>query len=104
DLEPLGNLRVEVKVDDIPLNQLAWLVGLSEIQGDLSGSLQAIVPGQDLKNTAAWQASARLSSNQVNGFGLNLRDFSAQLRLARGTLTLDDFQGKVQGVAVTAWG
>lgn len=102
-LDPVGDLKAKVTFEHIPVSQLARLVGAAEpVQGDVSGSVTALVPGISLTDSATWQAQAEFTSARVAALGLAVRNSAARLRLDKGTLELIDFRANLDGAPVTA--
>jgi hypothetical protein len=102
-VEPVGDLKVNLKVEDLALGQIAKLGGAGDlVRGDLSGTMSAIVPGKSLTDSTTWQATAQVTSKHMSVLDWDLRDASARLRLDKGELALTDFHGNLQDAPVTA--
>ncbi len=104
-VEPLGNLEVKLSVERLPVEPLARLVGASErIVGEVSGTMQGVVPGKTLTDATTWQATAQLTSRALSAAGMTIRSLAAQLNLAKGELAVTKLQGDLEGAPVSGFG
>lgn len=104
-VEPLGDLAVEVVLERIPLAPVAAFSGLAEpLQGRVSGSMNANVPIRSAASLEGWTATAKLNSEHITTYGLNLKSVSAQARLQKGQLQITGLRGDLNGAPLTAKG
>jgi hypothetical protein len=104
-IAPLGDLRVSVSLQNILLSQIARIGKIAEpVEGDVSGTLNALISGKNPEERTTWQASAKLTSKRAAAFGWNLLDASVDLSLDRGQLVLNAFDGKLDKGSVRAAG
>ncbi|MFO0967269.1 MAG: AsmA-like C-terminal region-containing protein [Gemmataceae bacterium] len=105
-VEPLGDLKVEVALQRVPVSQIASASGAgTDIKGDLSGSLAAVIPGKELANPSAWQVKAALTSERLEAFRVALKDAAARAELSKGKLVVSSltahlYDGQASGAAV----
>jgi hypothetical protein len=80
---PLGDLTARLKLVDLPAdNALAVLPASADARGHLSGVARARVAAARLTDPAAWTASADLTTDDAQAYGLNLKQASARVGLA----------------------
>ena len=87
-VEPVGDLTLNLTVNSIPLSLLKNLGAAGEsVRGDLSGTMTAAIPGNSFKDTTTWHATAQLTSTSASGLGWTLRDASRNCASTRATWT-----------------
>jgi hypothetical protein len=103
EVVPPGTLSASLKLDAIPLAQVAKLAPTlrGPVRGTITGELQASAPVMRLRDANAWQASGTLSASGVLAEGLQAENLAARLRLQQGLATLTDVRATMEGLPVT---
>jgi hypothetical protein len=105
-LVPAGPLQATLRVERFPVDRLLTLLpGVSvDTTGELSGVVEASVPSDRMRDPAAWEASADLTSPWLRSAGLTMTGASLRAAVARGTATLTDLHGRVAGGSLAGSG
>jgi translocation and assembly module TamB len=102
---PAGDLSALLRVQRLPAGVLFGLAsGTGGAEGTLSGNLQFRAPGGRLDDPATWEGAAELRSDTLRASGLTLKGLSAIATLTRGTVSVNDLKGDLEGAAITGSG
>jgi hypothetical protein len=101
-LFPRGDLTAAVRLDRVPLVRLLSLVpdAAAGTAGDLTGSATFRAPVAHLQDRTTWQADGRLTAPHARVAGLDLANARADLRLAKGELTVANGQALLEQTPV----
>ena len=96
EVAPVGDLSADLRVDHFPLAVvLSRLPGASgKAAGAFSGRLAAHAPANTLNDPTTWHASANLSSDRIEAYGLALTAASADV-------SVDGGKAKASGLKAT---
>jgi hypothetical protein len=106
DVAPPGEATASLLFERIPLDQVLTPVPgpAPRAAGTLSGTVAARAPAAQLQDVTAWSASAHVSADRLEAYGLTLTDARVDVGLDRGELSLPALAGKLAGASVRASG
>jgi len=101
DVVPQGDLRAELIVDRIAVNQLVSL-GSEKMDGAFSGKIRISAPVQKLSTLSAFSADGTVSSDRLKIFGLGFEKVHSSIKLKDAVLKLPDLRVQMEGTPVGA--
>jgi hypothetical protein len=99
---PVGDLSADLRIDRILLARLLGSLagGATEVEGSVSGSVNAHARADRLQDPAAWRASTQLHSDRLWASGLSWTDAGAHVAVGDGVAHLTELGGRLEGAAV----
>ncbi len=99
-VSPPGDLTAKLKLDAIPVANLARLAGegSADAAGSFSGDLEFTAPAGKLTDRTAWEATATLKTDKLQAFNWTLTDARFRTELRDGTLHLIEDTGSLEGI------
>jgi hypothetical protein len=105
-LVPATELSANLRLDRLPIGPV--LRGIPNANagggGTASGEVTARAPTEAIRDLTKWDATGRLDARDVRAFDRSVDKLSFQMRLERGTLTVTEARGRLQGAAVDGSG
>jgi len=100
-LVPLGDLRADLALDQIPLSRVAAVAGAaSHVRGACSGTVAARASAANLQEVNAWDVTAKIVAPQIQALGWSVQDSQTEVRLRQGVLSLADLRIQVEGLRI----
>jgi hypothetical protein len=105
-VEPRGDLTASLDLTRVPLGEAAKAVpgGGIDLAGTVTGRAEFRAPLDRLSDAATWVGSADVASAKLGVFGRTVRKAAVKVRVDRGTATLADARGVVEGLPLTVEG
>lgn len=101
-VEPRTELKAELKLTDIPLDEIVKaapsLKGLAT--GRLSGVAKVQAPADKLADPASFVASATITSDELSGLGRKAKNLTVQIDVKDGIATLTKAAANVEGLPI----
>jgi uncharacterized protein involved in outer membrane biogenesis len=106
-VEPAGDLNANLTLDRLPLARALQLLpqaAATDTAGAVSGQFTFFAPAGALQDVARYRATARLSSDRLRGYGLQLDGVALALNLDQGVAKLTELRGNLEGTGLSGGG
>lgn len=105
-LVPATELSANLRLDHLPIGPLLRAIPNANAAGggSASGEVTARAPTAELRDLAKWDATGRLDARDIRAFGRSVEELNFRLRMERGTLSVTEARGRLQGAAVSGNG
>lgn len=101
-LEPRGELKANLNMRQVPVDQLTELLPNANLKatGRLSGQVQLTADGANLEDTSRWTAQGELATDQIQYEDIRLSNLRSRVNLMQNRATFTDVRGVYRGFII----
>ena len=99
ELAPRGDLSLNLVLEDVPARAIAGMASQPSplTAGTLAGTVEALVPAEDVGDISAWDIEGRFSGTGLEALDRVLESASFQFSLENGELNVTELRARMKG-------